>query len=641
MALLYSPPSSHGHFYYEASQLVAFALYVGLLLAQGYKRGYAWRSWLPLVAAATLALVLGCQLVFLAPGDWLAWLGGDAELARAVAGRPRSVVGGAAFSLVAVLALRRALGFRGWGVLDAFAGPLCWALAVQSVGCVLAGCCWGEPTATGTWGFLYEPGTPAYVAQLTQGQLPIGAPHSLPVVPTQLYHLLLCAGTGLLLHLLRRRAANWPGGSRYLLAMGLLCLGRLAIECWRDAAGEPLWAAPLALAGHPLPGLGLQWLLLLEATALLGGWVWLVRRGKPFRTDALAPAGNAPALVGLGLLAATARLAPGALNLPEILVLQALLLAVLLAEARTGLLALRRNSPRLLGIPLSLLLGGALLLVMAQAPAPQQSPPATAEAAAHRLTFSVGTLHNQYDERPSSGCGSSAYTYGHRTQAAGGEVAYQLAPDTEEPLVTTVGVGAWVGTETIDLIGVNGTPSYLPTPNYLGMHRLYDLHLYAEGHQRWSNNKFGLRWWDNEFGLQYRFGLHLGQLGYSIKGNSDNIRRLGVLPEIMLAYSYGPKLFSQFDLGYGAENALGSYATRLGLGLGQPLRGHLLAGVAAAYHDNGDPNSAGVGMGFVSARLRLPASAGLSAFALEPYFATNFDRHNLFSVKLSYQLNGK
>jgi phosphatidylglycerol:prolipoprotein diacylglycerol transferase len=641
MSLLYSPPSPHGHFYYEASQLAAFALYVGLLLAQGYRRGYAWRSWLPLVAAATLALVLGCQLVFLAPADWLAWLGGDAELARAVAGGPRSVVGGAAFSLGAVLALRRALGFRGWGVLDAFAGPLCWALAVQSVGCVLAGCCWGEPTAAGAWGFVYGPSTPAYAAQLAQGLLGADAPHALPVVPTQLYHLLLCAGTGLALHLLRRRATGWPGGSRYLLAMGLLCLGRLGIEGWRDAASEPLWAAPLVLAGHSLPGLGLQWLLLLEAAALLGGWAWLVRRGRPLGADALVAAGHAPALVGLGLLAATARLAPRALNLPEILVLQALLLAVLLAEVHTGLLALRNSAPRLAHLPLSLLLGGVLLLATAQTPAPSQNPPAAADATAHRLTFSVGTLHNQYDERPSSGCGSSAYTYGHRTQAAGGEVAYQLAPDAEEPLVTTVGGGAWVGTESIDLIGISGSPTYPPTPDYLGTHRLYDLHLYAEGHQQWSNNKSGLRWWDNEFGLQYRFGLHLGQLGYSIKGNTDNIRRLSVLPEVMLAYSYSPKLFSQFDLGYGAENALGSYATRFGLGLGQPLGGHLLAGVAAAYHDNGDPNSAGVGMGFVSARLRLPAGTGLSAFALEPYLATNFNRHNLFSIKLSYQLTSK
>lgn len=630
MALVYSPPSSHGHCYYAASQLAAFALYVGLLLAQGYRRGYAWRSWLPLVAAATLALVLGCQLVFLAPGDWLAWLGGDAELARAVAGGPRSVVGGAAFSLGAVLALRRALGFRGWAVLDAFAEPLCWALAVQSVGCVLVGCCWGAPTAAGSWGFVYGPGTPAYAAQLAQGLLPAGALHALPVVPTQLYHLLLCAGTGLALHLLRRRAGGWPGGSRYLLAMGLLCLGRLSIECWRDVTGEPLWATPLALAGHTLPGLGLQWLLLLEATALLGGWAWLVRRGQPLGANALVPAGSAPAVVGLGLLAATARLAPGALNLPELLVLQALLLAVLLAEVCTALRALGRNLPRLAGLPLSLLLAGALLLATAQAPAPQQSPPATAEA--HRLTFSVGTLHNQYDERPSSGCGSSAYTYGHRTQASGGEVAYQLAPDAEAPLVTTVGGGAWVGTETIELLNVTGTPSYPPAPDYLGTHRLYDLHFYAEGYQQWR---------DSEFGLQYRLGLHAGQLGYSISGNTDNVRRLNLLPEAMLAYSYGRKLFGQFDLGYGAENALGNYATRFGLGLGQPLSGHLLAGVAVAYHDNGDPNSASFNLGFVSARLRLPAGTGLSAFALEPYFATNFNRHKLLSLKLSYQLSGK
>ncbi|HET9503237.1 MAG TPA: prolipoprotein diacylglyceryl transferase family protein [Hymenobacter sp.] len=368
---------------------MAFALYVGLLLAQGYRRGYAWRSWLPLVAAATLALVLGCQLVFLAPADWLAWLGGDVELARTVAGGPRSVVGGAAFSLGAVLALRRALGFRGWGVLDAFAGPLCWALAVQSVGCVLVGCCWGEPTATGTWGLLYGPGTPAYAAQLAQGLLGAGAPHALPVVPTQFYHLLLCAGTGLALHLLRRRAAGWPGGSRYLLAMGLLCLGRWGIEFWRDAAGEPLLAAPLALAGYALPGLGLQWLLLLEAAALLGGWGWLVRRGQPLGADALVPAGRTPALVGLGLLAATARLAPGTLSLPETLLLQALLLAVLLAEARTALRALGRNLPRLAGLPLSLPLAGALLLATAQAPVPQQT-----NAPSKTITLSGGVLGN-------------------------------------------------------------------------------------------------------------------------------------------------------------------------------------------------------------------------------------------------------
>ena len=627
MAFLYSPPAAHGHFYYDAAQLTAFVLYVGLLLAHGHRRGYPWRQWLPLVAAATLALMLGCQLVFLPPGQWLPWLRGDAAVVHALAVGPRSVVGGAAASLLAVAGLRRALGFRGWAVLDAFAGPLCWALVAQCVGCVLAGCCWGEADTTGLLDFSYAPGTLPYLAQQAQGLLPVGAAQSLPVVPTQRYQLLLCAGVGLVAHAARHRA--WPGGSRYLLAMGLLCLSRFVLEGWRDPAGEPLLGAPVVLGGISLAGI--RWLLLAEAAVLLGYWGWLVRRPLAPARPAVA-AGGYPALVGLGLLAATGWLATSLLSPPEILTLQGLLLAVLVAESRHLLVGLGHRTPRLAGLPLSLLLGGALLLATAQTPAPQQNPPTTTDEVQHRITFSVGTLHNQYDERPSSGCGSSAYTYGHRTQASGGEVAYQLAPNTAEPLVATVGGGAWVGTETIDLIGIKGSPSYLPTPDYIGTHRLYDLHLYAEGHR----NRLS-----DEFGLKYRFGLHMGQLGYSIKGNSDNIRQLNVLPEMMLALGYGRKIFGQFDLGYGAENALGSYAGRIGLGLGHPSSSYLLAGLAVAYHDPGDTDSAALGMGFVSARLRLPASIGLSALALEPYFATNFDRHTLFSIKLSYQLNGR
>jgi prolipoprotein diacylglyceryltransferase len=278
MPQLYLPPVSHGSFYYQLAQLAAFGVFVGLLLGQGYRRGYAWRQWLPLVATATLALMLGCQLVFLPLGEWLAWLRGDAAVAQALAHGPRSVVGGAAANLLAVLALKRTLGFRGWAVLDAFAGPLCWALAVQCVGCALVGCCWGEVAAPGSLGVSFGPGTLPYLAQQAQGLLVAGPGHSLPVVPTQLYHLLLCSGTGLVLHALRRRAASWPDGSRYLLAMGLLCLGRFAIEFWRDPAGEPLLSVPLVLAGFSL--LKMQWLLLFEGLALLGGWAWLLHRPR-------------------------------------------------------------------------------------------------------------------------------------------------------------------------------------------------------------------------------------------------------------------------------------------------------------------------------------------------------------------------
>ena len=272
MSLTYAPPAGHETYFYYLSQLAAFALYGGLLLGQGYRRGYAWRQWVPLVAAATLALMLGSQLVFLAPERWLAWLLGDADVAAALGAGPRSVLGGATASLLVVLALRRPLGLRGGAVLDAFAGPLCWALAMQCVGCVLAGCCWGEVTAPGALALDYGPGSLPYLAQQARGLLPAGAARALPVVPTQLYHLLLCAGVGLLLHGLRRRAA-WPGGTRYWLTVGLLCLGRGVVEGWRDPLGEPLLGAPLDLSGGHLGRL--QGLLLLAGAAQLGGAAWL------------------------------------------------------------------------------------------------------------------------------------------------------------------------------------------------------------------------------------------------------------------------------------------------------------------------------------------------------------------------------
>lgn len=628
MALLYSPPAAHGHFAYQAAQLAAFAVFGGLLLGQGYRRGYPWRQWLPLVAAAALALMLGCQLIFLPPGQWLGWLRGEAAVAEALAAGPRSVVGGAAACLLAVLALRRALGFRGWAVLDAFAGPLCWALAVQSVGCVLAGCCWGEVSEAGWLRLRYAPGTLPYLAQQARGLLPAGAALARPVVPTQLYHLLLCAGVGGLLLALRRRAAAWPGGSRYLLAMGMLCLGRGLIEFWRDPAGEPLLGAPLAGADFSL--LKAQGLLLLEAAALLGGWAWLARRPAAAEVVAPAPAGY-PALVGVGLLAATARLGPGLLSLPEILTLQALLLLVLAAEGQALARRLGHGLPRLAGLPLSLLLGGALLLATAQAPAPRrQTPPPDGEDG-QTLTFSGGVLGNYHDAREDiledhDLCGSrkQALALQQRVWAVGGEVAVEKSVGGR---TDTWGGGLWLGEQTVAAQPTTSVPYRFLANDTTFRYTLGDIHFYREKHT-------GQGW----FTLGTRLGLHLGNLGfYSYFDNGNARGSAWLMPEGMVSLGNPRLLYAQADAGYGAENALGAYTSRLALGsgLGRATGRQLLAGYAHSAHF---PTQ---NLAFVSARLALPPGTGLGALSLEPYFATDLGRHQLFSLKLHYQLGTK
>lgn len=626
MAQLYTLPSPHGHPYYEASQLAAFVVYVVLLLAQGQRRGYPWRNWLPLVATSTLALIVGCQLVALPPGDWLGWLRGDAALVAAVAGGPRSIIGGAAASALAVAAVRRMLGFRGWGVFDAFGAPLCWALAVQCIGCLLVGCCWGEVASTARLAIAYGPGTLPYVVQQAQGLLPAGAAHSLPLVPVQGYALLLCAGAGLVLHKARRRA-GWPPGSRYLLALGLLMLVRFIIDFWRDPASEPLGGAGLTLAGGTL--LQVQWLMLLGAALLLSGWAWLVRWPNMPPTPPVSANAGRPALVALGLLVATTRLAPSTLSAAETLMLQALLLAVLLAEGRAWLLTLGEQLPRLAGLPLGLLLAVALVGSTAQAPAPQSASVEEADAPLKIIIFSGGVLDNYHEATEdilenNSGCsGTQPLVLQQRVRAVGGEVA---AETTTSPSQTvTWGGGIWLGQQQVAI-------QTLPTPNYRFVlndttlrYFIGAIHVYREEHT-------GHGW----LSLGLRTGLHVGSLGYYSYFDSGNTRGTAfLLPELMVSLGNPRLLYGQADFCYGAENTLGAYTTRLGLGsgLGQASGSHLLAGYAHSPHYP-SPNLA-----FVSASLRLPSGTGLSSLSLEPYFATDFAKHKLFSLKASYRLS--
>jgi prolipoprotein diacylglyceryltransferase len=626
MAFIYTLPSPHGHSYYESCQLAAFAVYVALLLVQGRQCGYPWRNWLPLVATSTLALIVGCQLLALPPGEWLGWLRGDAAALTAVASGPRSVIGGATASLLAVLAVRRVLGFRGWGIFDAFGAPLCWALAVQCLGCLLVGCCWGEVTTGEGFALVYGPSTLPYLMQQAQGVLPNAAAHSLPLVPTQLYALLLCVGAGLVLHMVRRRA-GWPPGSRYLLALGLLMPTRFLIDFWRDPASEPLGGAALTLAGCTL--LQVQWLMLLGATLLLGSWAWLIRWPSVVPTPSLLVEAGQPGLVALGLLVATTRLAPSTLSAAETLMLQALLLAVLLAEGQAMLIRISQQLPRLAGLPLGVLLAVALVGSTAQAPAPQQAAPIPEQDAPTKTTiFSGGILGNYHEAdenilHDNGGCSSKQpLLLQQRVRAVGGEVAVETRTSPTQSV--TWGGGLWLGQQQVAIQTLpTSSPRFIANDTTL-RYLMSDVHVYREEHIGHDWLSFGIR-----------TGLHVGSLGYFSYFDNGNARGTAFLmPELMLSLGNPRLLYAQTDLCYGAENTLGAYTARAGLGSGLGHLGgsHLLAGYARSPH-NPNPNLA-----FVSASLRLPGGTGLSTVSLEPYFATDLAKHNIFSLKASYRL---
>ncbi|MBX0290385.1 prolipoprotein diacylglyceryl transferase [Hymenobacter sp. HSC-4F20] len=312
----------HGPDYYTLFYVLGFGVNVALLLWEGRQRGYPLRSWLMLLGCVAVPFILGTKLLALSGAEWDVVLR-SGQLPTSGA---RSVLGGALASGLILPLLRRIFGYSRH-VYDAFALPLCAALMVQCVGCILTGCCFGVPTS-GSWGLTYEPDTLPYLVQVYQGLIPASAAHSLPTHPTQLYALVLCAavsGVLLLTHQLQ-----WPGGSRRWLQVGLLLLGRFVLEFWREPAGEPVGAATHAHGGVAL--LQLQWALLPLTLLALGIWWWQVRQARqavptPEQAPLNFPGRNLLSVVGL--LGLTAWLGPWALTLPEVLVIKALLLAVL------------------------------------------------------------------------------------------------------------------------------------------------------------------------------------------------------------------------------------------------------------------------------------------------------------------------
>lgn len=186
--------------------------------------------------------------------------------------------------------------------------------------------------------------------------------------------------------------------------------------------------------------------------------------------------------------------------------------------------------------------------------------------------------------------------------------------------LSQLGVGVWVGQQQIDAHIINGSPDF---EQY--SFTLVNVHAFGEGSR-------GAGWTT----LGYRAGGHLGDLGhYSYYKSDKSSSAVFFMPEAMLRLGNPRLLYAQADAGYGAENALGSYTTRLGLGsgLGRASGSQLLVGYANAAHV---PTPS---LAFVSASLHLPGQGGLNNLGLQPYYATNFGNHHLFSLRLNYRLS--
>jgi phosphatidylglycerol:prolipoprotein diacylglycerol transferase len=110
--------------------------------------------------------------------------------------------------------------------------------AVYRIGCLLNGCCFGTVTDV-PWAVTFGQNSEAFALQVAAGLVPPGAPHTLPVHPTQLYHALL----GVVIFLVLTRMKSDVPGSRFAMGLIFYGAGRFVIEFFRGDAA--LFVGPL------------------------------------------------------------------------------------------------------------------------------------------------------------------------------------------------------------------------------------------------------------------------------------------------------------------------------------------------------------------------------------------------------------
>jgi len=188
-----------------------------------------------------------------------------------------------------------------WAIADLAAPSLALGHVLGRLGCFLAGCCFGG-VSHAPWAAAFPPGSVAFDELQADGALPLGATHTPPLHPTQLYE---AAGELVIFALLLWLQGRWsrvdqrtgeravqPGALVLTYAAAYAAL-RFVIEIFRGDTGRGFvaeWhasglARALGLpAGHPLLLSVSQLVSILVLLAVAGVFAW--RRRAP------APAGS-------------------------------------------------------------------------------------------------------------------------------------------------------------------------------------------------------------------------------------------------------------------------------------------------------------------------------------------------------------
>ncbi|NQV02167.1 MAG: prolipoprotein diacylglyceryl transferase, partial [Bacteroidia bacterium] len=247
--------SEHGSLIYSLTYMLAFIVGISIFIYNGFRAGYPKRMWLWITLSGVIFFILGNKLLTNSPAQWLQFFE-DFQIRDT---GKHSLLGGILGMILGAYLSAKWLRFP-FPVLDKLAIALPAGMAITRIGCLFAGCCFGEPTNL-PWGLSYDATSIPGHIQLSQGLIQPGDPFSLPIHPVQLYDIICCMSIIGLVWFTRNR---WKApGSKFLFMLTCYALFRFTLEFFRDPVTD-------GYLGGSLFGLkAIQWAIMLAFLGMI------------------------------------------------------------------------------------------------------------------------------------------------------------------------------------------------------------------------------------------------------------------------------------------------------------------------------------------------------------------------------------
>jgi len=225
-----APPWMHGYLY-AMLNIGAIAFIYTAFYKRGIADGLDKRAWSVTVLMRFLFLIIGCKLFTISIEEFLSQTYATESLLS-----QRTLAGGIflGLSIFSILFLYFRFPVK---VFDYALVPVLAGLAIQKIGCFVAGCCYGMPF-NGPWSVTYRSESLASLSHRSHHLIDPAAEHALSLHPVQLYEAVgyaLCA-----YFVYHNRARFRKPGSLFLLSSAFILTTRLVTNFFRDPSSYTL-----------------------------------------------------------------------------------------------------------------------------------------------------------------------------------------------------------------------------------------------------------------------------------------------------------------------------------------------------------------------------------------------------------------